>query len=289
MVFINEELLSLVLLNKNDISDLFKLSNSIGWDYDEKEIATIMRTGKIYGHKNCKGKVVSSAAIITYDTKAASIGMVIVDKAYRGLGLAKDATLKCIDSVPNTVSIMLIATEEGIPLYEKIGFKAINSVHKYLCENYKPVKFAEINGITLENFSNIHFNCVINIDEKAFGARRSSFLYNRIIQSENCIVAKDYKNNVIGYGAAISGPENLILGPIVAPDNKVAALLVNSLASRHQGKLRIDVPSGKEEFMIVLQEMGFMMVNNPPIMIINSPTMPLRNNTLFGIAAQVFG
>ncbi|TDL76206.1 GNAT family N-acetyltransferase [Peribacillus frigoritolerans] len=288
MILNDEELLSLVQLNKNDVSDLIKLSDSIGWDYDEKEIATIMRSGKIYGHKNCNGKVVSSAAIITYDT-AASIGMVIVDKAYRGLGLGKDATLKCIDSVPNTVSIMLIATKEGIPLYEKIGFKTINSVHKYLCENYKPGKSPEISDVILEDFNNIHFNSVINIDEKAFGARRSSFLYNRIIQSENCIVAKDYKNNVIGYGAAILGPENLILGPIVAPDNKVAALLVNSLASRHQGKLRVDVPSGKESFMIVLQEMGFMMVNNPPIMIINSSTMPIRNNTLFGIAAQVFG
>lgn len=289
MVVIDKKSLSLVQLEKNDVSDLIDLSGSIGWDYDENEIGTIMASGKIFGHKNREGKIVSSAAIIPYDTEVASIGMVIVDEVYRGLGLGKDATQKCIDSVPNTVSIMLIATEEGRPLYEKMGFKAVDSVHKYLCENYKTAISSNISGIVIEDFKDIHFNKVIKIDETAFGARRSNFLYNRIIQSENCIVAKDNKDNVIGYGAAILGPVNLILGPIVAPDIKVAALIVDSLAFRNQGKIRIDVPSGNEEFMILLQQRGFIMVSNPPIMIINSANMLPRDNTLFGIAAQVFG
>ncbi|MGD6874263.1 GNAT family N-acetyltransferase [Sutcliffiella horikoshii] len=290
MVVIDKKSLSVVQFEKNDVSDLIELSGSIGWDYDENEIGTIMASGKIFGHKNRERKIISSAAIIPYDSEVASIGMVIVDEVYRGLGLGKDATQKCIDSVPNTVSIMLIATDEGKPLYEKMGFMAVNSVHKYLCENYKAAAISSnISGIVIEDFKDIHFNEVIKIDETAFGARRSSFLYNRIIQSENCIVAKDHKDNVIGYGAAILGPVNLILGPIVAPDIKVAALIVDSLAFRHQGKIRIDVPSGKEEFMILLQQMGFLMVSNPPIMIINSANMPPRDNTLFGIAAQVFG
>lgn len=38
-----------------------------------------MATGKIFGHKNRKGKIVSSAAIIPDDSEVASIGMVIVD------------------------------------------------------------------------------------------------------------------------------------------------------------------------------------------------------------------
>lgn len=290
MVVIDKKSLSLVQLEKNHVSDLIKLSGSIGWDYDEDEIGTIMASGKIFGHKNSLGKIVSSAAIIPYDSEVASIGMVIVDKEYRGLGLGKEATQKCIDSVPNTVSIMLIATEEGKPLYEKMGFMAVNSVHKYLCNNYKvAASISNISGIVIEDFKDIHFNEVVKMDERAFGARRRSFLYNRIIQSDNCIIVKDDKDQIIGYGAAILGPVNLILGPIVAPDIEVAALIMNSLASRHQGKIRIDVPSGKEEFMILLKQRGFIKVSNPPIMIFNSDKMPPRDNTLFGIAAQVFG
>jgi GNAT superfamily N-acetyltransferase len=274
---------------RSDVPGLIDLSRSIGWDYDENEIKTVMTSGKIFGHKNQAGRIVSSAAIIPYDSKVASLGMVIVDKEYRGMGLGGAATQKCIDSVPCTTSILLIATEEGKSLYEKIGFVAVDSVYKYLCENYTATMPSNISGIVIEEFKDIHFNSVLNIDEAAFGDRRSKFLHNRINQSKHCVVAKDLYGKVIGYGAAILGPVNLILGPIVAPDFETAKLIVDSLASREQGKLRIDVPSGNKEFMNSLQGMGFNIVSNPPIMVTNLEKMPPRNNTLFGIAAQVFG
>ena len=116
--------------DKNDILGLRDLSASVGWDYDEQEINTVITSGKIYGHKNAEGKIVSSAAIIPYDTDLASIGMVIVNKDYRGLGLGKKVTQKCIDSVSKETSIMLISTEEGKPLYENLGFKTVDYVHK---------------------------------------------------------------------------------------------------------------------------------------------------------------
>ncbi|MDD1502765.1 hypothetical protein PVA17_08285 [Lysinibacillus sp. CNPSo 3705] len=63
--------LQLVLFDANDIPGLMDLSNSVGWDYDESEIKTVMMSGKIFGHKNAEGKIVSSAAIMTYDTNLA--------------------------------------------------------------------------------------------------------------------------------------------------------------------------------------------------------------------------
>lgn len=62
----------------NDVLHLIELSSSVEWDYDEQEIHTILSSGCIYGHKNAEGEIVSSAAIISYDTNLASIGMVIV-------------------------------------------------------------------------------------------------------------------------------------------------------------------------------------------------------------------
>jgi len=80
----NKKVLKLVEFDKNDVLGLVELSTSVGWDYDEQEIRTILSSGKIYGHKNAVGKIVSSAAIIPYDTDLASIGMVIVNEEYRG-------------------------------------------------------------------------------------------------------------------------------------------------------------------------------------------------------------
>ncbi|MGP1908361.1 GNAT family N-acetyltransferase [Metabacillus sp. JX24] len=283
---IDETLLHLVQFEQQDIPDLIDLSQSVGWDYDEREIGTVISSGTIFGHKNSKGKIVSSAAIIP---GAASIGMVIVDEMHRGMGLGKEATQKCIDSVPETCSVMLISTPEGRNLYEKMGFTPVSSVHKFFCENYLAPAELTFGDVILEDFKEIDLNQVVKIDERAFGAGRSVFLRHRLRQAAKCIVAKNLKGDVIGYGAAVSGPENVILGPIVAPDSQIAALLTDRLASLHHGKLRMDVPEGNKEFMQLLMQRGFRRVSNPPIMVIRSMAMPARNQTLFGIAAQVFG
>lgn len=290
MVIYNKPILELVQFDKCDVPGLIELSASVGWDYDENEIGTVLSSGEIFGHKNAEGKIVSSAAIIPYDTSLASIGMVIVNKNYRGMGLGKETTKKCIESVSKDTVIILIATEEGKPIYEKIGFKTVDYVHKYLCDNSKTLsKPLNNSDVIIEEFSGDDINEILTLDEGAFGEKRSLFLMNRIRQSEKCLVVKDNNGKIVGYGLSILGPINLILGPIVAPNFQTASLLIDKLSSKHQGKLRIDVPSGNEEFMLILEKNGFVKVSQPPIMVINSVNMPIRNNTLFGIAAQIFG
>jgi ribosomal protein S18 acetylase RimI-like enzyme len=280
---------NLVTLSFEDIPKLISLSASVGWDYDEHEIRTIMKSGKIYGHKNKEGKIISSAAIIPYDTSLASLGMVIVHEEYRGMGLGKIVTQACIDTVSKDTTIMLIATEQGKPLYEKMGFRAVDCIHKYLCDHYIPVDLVKEVDIEINTFHPEDLTQIIKLDERAVGAERRKFLINRIEQAKECLVVKDSTGTIIGYGLSILGPINLILGPIVAPNVQIAALLLDKLASEHQGKLRIDVPSGNEEFILFLEQRGFHKVSQPPIMIINSKQLPRRNGTLYGIAAQAFG
>ncbi|MFB7158818.1 GNAT family N-acetyltransferase [Lysinibacillus sp. NPDC056232] len=281
--------LQLVVFEENDIPGLIALSDSVGWDYDEFEIRTLMMSGKIFGHKNAEGKTVSSAAIITYDSNVASIGMVIVHEKYRGLGLGKLTTQKCIESVSEYKAIMLVATKEGEPLYKKMGFTTVDYVHKYLTDQYIGAHNSASNEYTIEDYNESDFTEIIRLDAAAFGDKRSNFLRHRIKQSKHCIVMRDPQANIIGFGLSILGPINLILGPIVAPDSKTASLIINILAKEHNGKLRIDVPSGHTECIKWLERCGFTEANTPPVMILHGEKMPTRNNTLFAIAAQVFG
>ncbi|MFJ8513505.1 GNAT family N-acetyltransferase [Lysinibacillus xylanilyticus] len=281
--------LQLVLFDANDIPGLIDLSDSVGWDYDESEIKTVMMSGKIFGHKNAEGKIVSSAAIITYDTNLASIGMVIVHENYRGLGLGKLATQKCIESVSEHTAILLVATKDGEPLYKKMGFTTVDYVHKYLTENYIGAHNFASNEYIIEDFNENDFTEIVSLDTAAFGGNRSNFLRNRIKQSKHCVVVRDQHANIIGFGLSILGPINVILGPIIAPDSKTASLIINTLAKNHHGKLRIDVPSGHAKFIKWVEQSGFTEANRPPIMILHAEKMPTRNNTLFAIAAQIFG
>lgn len=276
-------------LNQHDLPGLIDLSTSVGWDYDQDEITTILSSGRIFGHKNTEGELVSSAAIIEYDSKLASIGMVIVRNDYRGLGLGRKATEKCVESVPRNITVMLIATEEGKPMYEKMGFNSIDSVHKFLCEEYKPLLPSRFNTSNIEVLSDQDIPFLIRVDESAFGVNRRNFLINRINQAKEAFVVRSSDGHIIGYGLSILGPVNLIIGPIVAPDPDTAYLIIDQLARSHNGRIRIDVPSGNELFMSQLVKSGFSKVSQPSIMIKNSIELPFRNQTLYGIAAQIFG
>ncbi|MEX3714635.1 GNAT family N-acetyltransferase [Cytobacillus horneckiae] len=274
-------------LNESDIERLIQLSTSVGWDYDYDEIKTIPSSGKVFGHKTENGEVVSSAAIIPYDTNIASIGLVIVKRNYRGMGLAKEVMQKCIHFANKSMPIILIATDEGQPLYKKLGFNNIASIKKYFC--YQPLRSVIANEkYTLEAMKNENFTNVVHIDEQAFGAKRQTFLIHRMRQAKECIVLKE-GDSVKGFGMAIACRDYLRLGPIIAPNTAAALLIIHRLAENHTGTIRIDVPAEQIEFTQAIESEGFEFVNQPPIMMMNGQSLSNRNGTLYSISAQIFG
>lgn len=235
---------SIQTLDEFDIQDilgLIDLSTSVGWDYNEEEITTIISAGTIYGHKDKEGKIISSAAIVEYDSLVASIGMVIVRDEYRGYGLGKIATGKCIESVKGNTTVMLIATEAGKSMYEKMGFISIDTVHKYICDSFIPNRIDNLHNMTIEDLNVEDMPQVILLDKNAFGDTRKKFLLNRIKHAKKALVVRNADGHIVGFGLAISGSENLLLGPIVAPNADTAYLLIDKFARNHPGKIRIDV------------------------------------------------
>lgn len=248
-----------------------------------------MAAGRIVGHKNMEGKIVSCAAIIPYDTNVASIGMVIVHEQCRGFGLGRIVTQACIDSVSAETAIMLVATKEGQPLYQKMGFTTVEHVHKYLADKYVETTSEDDFLGTIKEFQEQDFEQLVKLDAAAFGDSRRIFLRKRIQQTQRCVVVKNQDNQMIGYGLTIAGPIYLLLGPIVAPSKEIAHHIINELAKGYQGKLRIDCPSIQKELAPILQQSGFTMAATPPVMIRNAKKIPTRNQTLFALAAQAFG
>ncbi|MFD3448919.1 GNAT family N-acetyltransferase [Microbacteriaceae bacterium 4G12] len=282
--------ISLKALNKLDIEKIVNLSHSVGWDYDQHEIQTVLDSGNIYGHINEHDELLSSAAIIPYGQDLASIGMVIVNPQYRGLGLGKSVVEACINSITSNTPIMLISTDEGKPMYEKLGFQTVSSVHKYLCDHYiTPTSSCLHNQYDIGFYQDKDFPQIKQLDQEAVGPNREDFLKHRIRQSKRSLVARGTNGDIVGFGLSIQTPANLILGPIVALNDQVATLLIHSLSKNHSGRLRIDISQGKESFIQDLENIGFQKISQPPVMLLHADKLPPRNNTLYGIAAQIFG
>lgn len=281
--------LSIGILNEQDIPQLIGLSEKVGWDYDESEIKTIMESGTVYGHRTTNAEITACAAIVPYEGNLASLGMVIVHPDYRRLGLGKAATMKCVQSLPDSVPIMLISTPEGKPMYEQLGFKSVDSVQKFLCDSLHTPMNLDMSQYTIEAFQSSYLPQVVELDQAACGARRDKFLAVRIEQAKDAIVVKNSSGNVVGYALSIRGTVNVLIGPIVAPNHEVAINLLDRLVIGNENRIRIDIPQGQTEFGSVLMRSGFRRVSQPPVMVLNRDELPKRSGQLFAIAAQVFG
>lgn len=280
-------------LHTKDIPSLIELSASLGWDYSHPDLHTILTSGIAYGHKTPTGKLISSAAIFPYGPKLASLGMVMVDPAHRRLGLGQAATQKVMDSLPDkSTPITLVATEQGVPLYEKMGYRTVTTLHKFIAETYHPQKNpAEIpDHHHLQQLSKTHLDEILHLDRTALGADRTKFLQARLQQANaGVILRRQTDNTAVGYALSIPGTVVTILGPVIAPDTDLALALIDHLARQTNGALRIDIPSEQTGLIEKLPLHGFTLQATPPVMLFNANHLPQRNATLYGIAAQAFG
>ena len=281
------ELIQLSRLKEKDINDLIALSSKVGWNYDKQEIMTLLASGKAYGYLTEEKKVIACAAIIPYGSILASIGMVIVHPEYRGLGLARELVKTCMNQVSEDTTFMLIATEEGRPVYEKLGFKKYSHVTRLFCPALKTDSALSISEIKTMNKEDIQK--VIEIDKQAFGDSRHVFLENRIGQAIKALVIKNEYGTVDGYALLIQQSSNLVIGPVVAKNDQHALQLIQAIASNEKVGLRMDVLEGQDGIVSQLQKLGFQLVNQPPIMIKTEKPFPTRNHSLYAIAAQAYG
>ncbi|MGF9909174.1 GNAT family N-acetyltransferase [Brevibacillus porteri] len=279
-------------LTISDITGLIALSDSIGWDYDEPEIHTILSIGTVFGHKDASGTLLSCAAIIPYDDKLASIGMVIVHPSTQGKGYGSQLMKACMASVSNDTTIMLIATPEGEPLYKRLGFQTTSRIRKFIAERFAPEtppRLEEHDEFVIIPMELGDFSSVVELDNAALGSRRSLFLDTRRKQTTTCLVAKNCSGKIVGYGFAVEGPVNLIAGPIVAESAIMAEHILYKLTQNHTGRVRIDVPDEQTAFHTYLEQNGFTQVSHPPVMVANADSLPHRAGTYWAIGAQIYG
>lgn len=282
------ENLAIETLTETDIHDVIRLSNLLGWDYAEPEIRLILQAGNLIGHRSGEGTIVSTAAIFPYHGKLASLGVVMVDPRYRRRGLATRLVQACMGTVPEC-SVMLVASDEGKPLYEKLGFQIVDTLYKLTAEEYQRPTRLQMQYTQFRPIEDNDLSELLKLDQQAFGAGRSKFLNLRLRQAKYTSILRNHVGRCTGYALGVETTEFLVIGPVVAPDSQLAALLIDDIARRHQGKkIRINIPSIHQDLIKFLIGCGFELARIAPVMMAGGSKLPPRNY-LFAIAAQAYG
>lgn len=179
------------------------------------------------------GQVVATALATPY-ASAAMANLIIVDKALRGRGLGRKIMQRAM-ALLDPPCWHLVATQDGLPLYENLGFQAVGTIEQYqgiLAQI--PPKGAALWG-TRQDMSVIK-----SLDSAATGMDRSAF-FEALPQDARLAILPDHS----GFGIARRFGRGHLIGPICAPDLDGAQSLVSLLASEHGGQfVRLDTDAG---------------------------------------------
>ncbi|MCZ0811597.1 MAG: GNAT family N-acetyltransferase [Pseudomonadota bacterium] len=206
------------------------LSQQVGWPHRLEDWALNLALSQ--GVVALDGARVAGTTLCTRFGDVALLNMIIVDGAMRGRGLGRMLMAAAMELAAGC-EMRLIATPEGQPLYEKLGFHPTGQIlqHQGISQGGAPalpVREGRAQDVTE----------LARMDLAATGLERSDMIAR--IAGTGTVLRADH-----GFALLRAFGRGHVLGPVVACDTATARALIDAGARRMAGRfLRIDLPEG---------------------------------------------
>jgi GNAT superfamily N-acetyltransferase len=154
-----------------------KLSVAEGWNQTEKDWKFLIEDPKnVCMIAAYDQQIIGTTTAINYSDKTAWIGMVLVDKEFRGLGVSKALLSRVFDELKTSTSIKLDATIKGLPVYKKFDFNSEYSILRLLSSSNNLHKNLSKETNLIKSIQQDYLEEIISLDEQVFGANRSKLI-----------------------------------------------------------------------------------------------------------------
>lgn len=225
--------IDIVSFGSEHIDGAYFLSQQAQWPHRKEDWAFVLSLSKGFVALE-EGRVVGTAMATLYGDTCATINMVIVDESMRGRGLGRqlmNTALKATDGR----ECRLVATQDGLPLYEKLGFVAGGEI----VQHQGFVQKQAFNTSTVAWAEQTVLDELAALDATAFGADRRSLL-RTLAQTGKFAVLRD-GGTITGYIALRPFGRGEVAGPVVAANQEDAKALLSFVLSAAAGSfLRVD-------------------------------------------------
>lgn len=226
-----------------------------------------------------KTAIIGTVTAINYKNDVAWIGMMLVSKAFRGLGVSKSLLNTIIEKLEGCKSIKLDATAAGIPVYKKLGFQEELEIDRMVTTPFNSI----INNRSRVIVRVISENDLVELsklDSKFFGANRIDLI--NFLKKKNkawCLIRNEC---IVGYVFVRPGRNYFQLGPLMAETVDDALNLIEIILENNVGQsIVIDVLHDQFKFKERLASLGFSFQRS-------FVRMYLKNNSFAGLVNKQF-
>lgn len=252
-------MVSLKILTVQDFGQAIKLSNAERWNQTEKDWKLLVGNPENICLAATDGeKVIGTATAINYANDVAWIGMMLVDREYRGRGVSKLLLSGLFDRLKSCRSLKLDATSAGQPVYQKFGFKDEYLIHRMTAPSVSLKALPFDDGHSLEKVQPNNIPEVIEYDKQVFGANRRQLIEFLIENDPENVWMIRREGQIRGVALGRKGTRFYQIGPVFASCTEDAKkLIAKSLEGLVPQPLVIDILDDKKELMDWLIILGF--------------------------------
>ncbi|MCM2394477.1 GNAT family N-acetyltransferase [Rhizobium sp. S95] len=274
--------IDLVAFGPRHLEGALALSRQAGWPHRLEDWQMALALSEGFVAVDDSGRVVATVLVTSYKKDCATINMVIVDEAMRGRGLGRklmDAALSLAGERP----LRLVATTDGLPLYQKLGFQETGTVLQFQGPASPVAAPANVHAASPADIP-----AIAELDRQAFGADREGLIAYLANVGRFAVIRQGGK--VSGFAALRDFGRGELVGPVVASDLDDASALISHFAAGRPGAfLRIDTTLDTG-LAPVLSGLGLQHVGGGIAM--QRPPRPAAQNSTtrtFALASQALG
>ncbi|MEV1247148.1 GNAT family N-acetyltransferase [Nonomuraea sp. NPDC049750] len=236
------------LLSQADLDACTRLAQDREWPPERHKWGLLFEVGEVYGIDAPDGDGLAATNILTrYGHDHAVISMVLTASRYGRQGLAGKLMEHVLRQAGDRV-VWLHATENGRPLYERLGFRTVGRVAAHTGV-FQGERSGRTRPATQEDLG-----AILALDAEVFGTDRSALLRRMFGFGEQVRVTEG------GFGQAWRNDGNVVIGPVVARDQATAEALIGDLALDVGGVVRLDLDLAKDDLVKWVGEHG---IGNP--------------------------
>lgn len=242
-----------------DIASAMKLSSAEGWNQTEKDWERLVENPEnICKAAERENKVIGTATAMNYSNQTAWIGMVLVDKEFRGRGISRILLTRLFEELKTCESVKLDATPDGQKVYKKLDFKDEYSIVRMTNPFLKDFPLTGDEEISSGPVRLKQLQHIIALDKLIFGADRTRLIESLVKEYPDRLWLLERSNLIAGFALGRDGSKYHQIGPVMAPSFTDAKRLVTKALKKLVNQpIVADVLSDKEEMISLLNALGF--------------------------------